>query len=85
MQNNIVFQLQSGKSVFIVAHGNSLRALVKFLDNIDDSKISKLNIPTGIPLIYELDKNLQPVKPGGYYLDPQAAKSGIENVVNQGK
>ena len=76
--------VKSGKRVIIAAHGNSLRALVKYLDNICDEKIVNLNIPTGIPLIYELDDNLKPIK--SYYLgDPEAVKKAIASVVNQGK
>ncbi|AGT27601.1 2,3-diphosphoglycerate-dependent phosphoglycerate mutase [Borrelia miyamotoi] len=73
-----------GKRVIIVAHGNSLRALVKYLDNMSDDDILKLNIPTGIPLVYELDKDLNPIK--HYYLgDEDKIKSAIESVANQGK
>lgn len=76
--------IQAGKKVLIAAHGNSLRALVKHLDNISDEEILKLNIPTGIPLVYELDKDLKPVK--HYYLgDPEAIKKAAEAVANQGK
>ncbi|HDZ10615.1 MAG TPA: 2,3-bisphosphoglycerate-dependent phosphoglycerate mutase, partial [Bacteroidetes bacterium] len=70
--------------VIISAHGNSLRALVKYLDNISDQAIPHLNIPTGIPLIYELDNDLEPIK--HYYLgDPEAIKKAAEAVANQGK
>ena len=62
-----------------------MRALVKHLDGISDEDIAKLNIPTGIPLVYELDENLKPVNPGGTYLDPDAAAAEIANVANQGK
>ena len=82
---NIVPDLQSGKNVLVTAHGNSLRALVKHLDGISDSDIASLNIPTGIPLLYELDESLQPIKVGGEYLDPKAAQVAIEAVANQGK
>lgn len=71
--------------VLITAHGNSLRALVKHLDGISDADIAGLNIPTGIPLLYELDEAYQPLTPGGRYLDPEAAKASIEAVKNQGK
>jgi len=81
----IVPDLRSGKVVIVVAHGNSLRALVKHLDNISDADIAGLNIPTGIPLLYELDDDLRPVTPGGRYLDPAAAAASIEAVKNQGK
>lgn len=81
----IVPDLNDGKLVLVAAHGNSLRALVKHLDQISDADIAGLNIPTGIPLFYELDENLKPVTPGGRYLDPEAAKASIEAVKNQGK
>jgi 2,3-bisphosphoglycerate-dependent phosphoglycerate mutase len=76
--------IKSGKQVIIVAHGNSIRALVKYLDNIPESEIVELNIPTGIPLVYELDKDLKPIK--HYYLgDPEEAKKKAEAVANQAK
>jgi 2,3-bisphosphoglycerate-dependent phosphoglycerate mutase len=71
--------------VMIAAHGNSLRAMVKHLDGISDEDIVGLNIPTGIPLVYELDSDFAPLKRGGEYLDPSAAKAAIEAVANQGK
>ena len=83
-QETIAPSIRSGKKVLIVAHGNSLRALVKYLDNISDNNIVSLNIPTGVPLIYELDNELQPVK--HYYLgDEEAIKSAINSVANQAK
>ena len=81
----IVPDLKAGKVGLVTAHGNSLRALVKHLDGISDADIASLNIPTGIPLLYELDGNLKPVKAGGEYLDADAAKAAIEAVANQGK
>ena len=76
--------VKEGKKVVIVAHGNSLRALVKHLDNISEEEIIALNIPTGVPLVYELDENLQPIK--HYYLgDPEAIKKAMDAVANQGK
>jgi 2,3-bisphosphoglycerate-dependent phosphoglycerate mutase len=76
--------IKTGKRVLIVAHGNSLRALVKYLDNVPDNEIVELNIPTGIPLVYELDNELKPVK--NYYLgDPEAIRKAAEAVANQGK
>jgi 2,3-bisphosphoglycerate-dependent phosphoglycerate mutase len=81
----IVPDLALGKSVFVVAHGNSLRALVKHLDGISDEAIAELNIPTGIPLLYDLDDDFKPTTPGGRYLDPEAAKSAAEAVKNQGR
>ena len=79
----IVPDLQAGKTVLIAAHGNSLRALVKHLDGISDEDIAGLNIPTGIPLYYELDEDLKPVA-AGRYLDPEAAAAGAAAVANQG-
>ncbi len=84
-ENEIVPELKSGKVVMVTAHGNSLRALVKHLDGISDEDIAALNIPTGIPLVYELDENMAPVTKGGTYLDPEAAKDAIKAVANQGK
>ena len=81
----IVPDLRSGATVIVVAHGNSLRALVKHLDGIDDDTISGLNIPTGIPLRYDLDESLRPKTRGGTYLDPEAAAAAIEAVKNQGR
>src|SRR5690606_1491048 len=77
-------QIRAGKQVLIVAHGNSLRALVKHLDNVSDEDILKLNIPTGIPLVYELDDNLKPIK-SGYLGDADAAEKAAAAVANQGK
>lgn len=84
-ESDIVPDLRAGKLVLVAAHGNSLRALVKHLDGISDDDIAGLNIPTGIPLLYELDDDLRPVTLGGRYLDPEAAKASIEAVKNQGK
>jgi 2,3-bisphosphoglycerate-dependent phosphoglycerate mutase len=76
--------IKSGKKVVIAAHGNSLRALVKYLDNVSESDILGLNIPTGMPLVYELDAELKPIK--RYYLgDEDAVKKAMEAVANQGK
>ncbi len=80
----IVPTIKNGKDVLISAHGNSLRALVKYLDDVSEEEIVDLNIPTGIPLIYELDDDLKPIN--HYYLgDPEAIKQAIEAVENQGK
>jgi len=84
-KESIVPELESGKTVLVVAHGNSLRALIKYLENISDENIAKLNLPTGIPLLYRLDENFKPIVFGGEYLDPQAAKEAIDAVANQGK
>lgn len=77
--------LRQGQTVLVAAHGNSLRALVKHLDGISDADIAELNIPTGIPLVYELDDNLKPIVPGGEYLDPDAAAAAAAAVANQGR
>ena len=83
-EKEILPKVKEGKKLIVAAHGNSLRALVKFLDNVPEEQITKLNIPTGIPLIYELDKDLKPIK--NYYLgDPAAVKAAQEAVANQGK
>jgi 2,3-bisphosphoglycerate-dependent phosphoglycerate mutase len=76
--------VKSGKRVIVAAHGNSLRALVKYLDNISDDEIVGLNIPTGVPLVYELDDNLKPIR--HYYLgDPEAVAAAMQAVASQGK
>ncbi len=82
---DIVPDLRAGKVVLVAAHGNSLRALVKHLDGISDEAIAGLNIPTGMPLVYELDADLRPVTPGGRYLDPEAAERSIAAVAGQGR
>ena len=81
----IIPDLNAHKTVLVTAHGNSLRALVKHLDGISDADIAALNIPTGIPLLYELDDDYSPRKTGGEYLDPAAAAEAITAVANQGK
>src|SRR4051812_44266223 len=83
--DGIVPDLLKARTVLVAAHGNSLRALVKHLDGISDADIAGLNIPTGIPLYYELNADFKPVTPGGKYLDPEAAAAAIEAVKNQGK
>ncbi|WP_371781013.1 phosphoglyceromutase [Streptosporangium subroseum] len=83
--DQIVPELAAGRTVLVVAHGNSLRALVKHLDGVSDEDIAGLNIPTGIPLQYELDGDFRPTAKGGRYLDPAAAEAAIEAVANQGK
>jgi len=76
--------VKAGKKVVITAHGNSLRALVKYLDNLSEEEILKLNIPTGVPLVYELDENLRPLK--HYYLgDQEAIAAAMAAVASQGK
>ena len=84
-EDAIIKDLVEHKTVLVTAHGNSLRALVKHLDGISDEAIAGLNIPTGIPLYYELNDEFKPVTPGGQYLDPEAAKDAIAAVANQGK
>ena len=74
--------VRTGKKVLVAAHGNSLRALVKYLDNIPDDKMPGLNIPTGIPLVYELDEELKPIS-SRYLGDPEAAKAAAAKVANQ--
>jgi 2,3-bisphosphoglycerate-dependent phosphoglycerate mutase len=82
--NEIAPAIKEGKKILISAHGNSLRALVKYLDNISEEDIPGLNIPTGLPLIYELDEELKPLK--SYYIgDPEEVKKAMEAVKNQGK
>ena len=83
-ESDIKVDLAAGKTVLVTAHGNSLRALVKHLDGISDADIADLNIPTGIPLVYELGDDLLPSKPGAY-LDPEAAAAGAAAVAAQGK
>ncbi len=83
-EKEIAPQIKAGKRVLIAAHGNSLRALVKYLDEVSEDEITKLNIPTGIPLVYELNEDLKPIK--HYYLgDAEAAKKAAEAVANQAK
>lgn len=84
-EDAVVPDLRDGKTVLLAAHGNSLRAVVKHLDGISDDDIVGVNIPTGMPLVYELDENLQPVTKGGRYLDPEAAAAAAAAVANQGK
>jgi 2,3-bisphosphoglycerate-dependent phosphoglycerate mutase len=81
-ESKVVPELKAGKRVLIAAHGNSLRALVKHLDNVSEEEIVELNIPTGVPLVYELDDNLKPLK--HYYLgDPEAIAAAAEAVAKQ--
>ncbi|TXI48344.1 MAG: 2,3-bisphosphoglycerate-dependent phosphoglycerate mutase, partial [Mycobacterium sp.] len=83
-EETVVPDLKAGKTVLIVAHGNSLRALVKYLDGMSDEAVVGLNIPTGIPLRYDLDGDLKPQVAGGTYLDPEAAAAGAAAVASQG-
>jgi len=85
LTGEVMDDLKSGKTVLITAHGNSIRAIVKFLDQISDADIAAVNIPTGIPLLYELNEKFEPITKGGRYLDPEAAKAAIAAVANQGK
>lgn len=83
-QQYIVPEIQAGRQILVVAHGNSLRALVKYLDQLSEEAIVALNIPTGIPLVYELDAELKPLR--HYYLgDPDKVEAAIAGVINQGK
>ena len=81
----IVPDLRAGKTVLVTAHGNSLRAMVKHLDGVSDAEIAELNIPTGVPLRYDLDEQLAPRTRGGVYLDPAAAAAGAAAVADQGR
>ena len=83
--DQVVPDLLGGRTVLVTAHGNSLRALVKHLDGLGEDEVVGLNIPTGIPLVYELDDDLKPVTRGGRYLDPEAAADAIAAVANQGR
>ena len=85
LMGEVAEDLKSGKTVLITAHGNSIRAIVKYLDAISDADIAGVNIPTGIPLLYELNEKFEPINKGGRYLDPEAAKAAIASVANQGK
>ena len=80
--DRIVPELLAGSNVLVVAHGNSLRAVVKMLDNVSEASITELNIPTGVPLVYELDANLKPIK-SGYLGDPEAILAAAEAVKKQ--
>jgi 2,3-bisphosphoglycerate-dependent phosphoglycerate mutase len=84
-ESAVVPDLQAGKVVLLAAHGNSLRALVKHLDGISDADIAGLNIPTGIPLRYDLDEKMRPTTPGGQYLDPDVAATAAAAVAAQGR
>lgn len=84
-ESAIVPDLDAGRTVLVAAHGNSLRAVVKHLDGISDDDIVGLNIPTGQPLVYELDDDHQPIEKGGRYLDPEAAAAAAAAVANQGR
>ena len=85
LTGEVMDDLKSGKTVLITAHGNSIRAIVKFLDAISDADIAGVNIPTGIPLLYELNEKFEPITKGGRYLDPKAAADSIAAVANQGR
>jgi 2,3-bisphosphoglycerate-dependent phosphoglycerate mutase len=84
-ESEIAPAIRRGERVLIAAHGNSLRALVKHLDNVSDADIIELNIPTGIPLVYELDDDLRPTTPRYYLGDPEAAEKAAKAVANQTK
>ena len=83
-EGDIAPQLRLGRKVIVAAHGNSLRALVKYLDDVPDKEIVELNIPTGVPLVYELDDDLRPIR--HYYLgDPKDLAKAVDAVARQGK
>ncbi len=84
-ESAVVPDLRAGQTVLVAAHGNSLRGIVKHLDLISDEDIAGLNIPTGMPLIYDLDDAMQPATPGGRYLDPAAAAEAAAAVASQGR
>ena len=84
-ESGIVPDLNEGKTVLVAAHGNSLRGIVKHLDQISDEDIVGLNIPTGMPLVYRLDDDMRPTVPGGEYLDPEAAAAAAAAVASQGR
>lgn len=85
LNGEIAADLNASKRVLVVAHGNSIRAIVKHIDCISESDIAAVNIPTGIPLLYTFDDDFEPIVKGGEYLDPEAARLSIEAVKNQGK
>jgi len=85
LTNEITQDLKKYNVVLVAAHGNSIRAIVKHIDCISDEEIAEVNIPTGIPLLYEFDSAFEPIKKGGRYLDPKAAEQAISAVANQGK
>ena len=85
LTNEISQDLKKYNVVLVAAHGNSIRAIVKHIDCISDEEIAEVNIPTGIPLLYEFDSAFEPIKKGGRYLDPKAAEQAISAVANQGK
>ncbi|MEX0811572.1 MAG: 2,3-diphosphoglycerate-dependent phosphoglycerate mutase [Chitinophagales bacterium] len=83
-EGEILRDIKSGKNILITAHGNSLRSIIKMLDNVSEEEILKINVPTGVPLVYELDDDLKPIR--HYYLgDQDAIKAAMESVANQGK
>ena len=84
-EESIVPDLQAGRTALVAAHGNSLRAIVKHLDQVGDDDIAGLNIPTGMPLVYRLDESFRPTVTGGEYLDPEAAEAAAAAVANQGR
>lgn len=85
LTGKISIDMRAGRRVLVVAHGNSIRAIVKHIDCISDEEIAGVNIPTGIPLLYRFDEDFEPITKGGEYLDPAAAREAIEAVSNQGR
>lgn len=82
--DTLAIDLHRGRTALVVAHGNSLRALIMHLDRLAPTEVAELNIPTGIPLCYELDHTLTPQQRGGHYLDPDAARSAAVAVASEG-
>lgn len=83
-EGEILRDIKQGKNVLVTAHGNSLRSIIKMLDNVSEEEILKINVPTGVPLVYELDDNLKPIR--HYYLgDQEAIQAAMQSVANQGK
>lgn len=85
LTSEISIDMRAGRRVLVVAHGNSIRAIVKHIDCVSDEEIAGINIPTGIPLLYRFDEDFEPITKGGEYLDPEAAQKAIEAVSNQGR
>merc|ERR1712218_61915 len=83
--DQIVPQIKEGKKIIIAAHGNSLRGIVKHLDNLSDDEIMGLNLPTGIPFVYVLDENMKPIKSMQFLGDEETVRKAMESVANQGK
>ena len=85
LNDDIAVDLRAGKTVLVAAHGNSIRAIVKHIACISDEEIAEVNIPTGIPLLFNFDDDFEPLVKRGEYLDPEAAAAAAAAVANQGK